>query len=231
MLKKIIILLGAGLISFAGAFAFAWFTTPRMPVEQPSDAPNADARQQDSTMTIPPPQAAGNASGLGADQALRTAMSRQQLKVLINEVRDKIEQYNRKLRNLEEREQRIQIAQQTLSSDVDKLEGLRVELASSVAQLKQQRDTLEKRRIAIAKDEEANLAALAAAYDKMDSASAAKILTSMSQTKNNSHDDAVKILYYMTDRTKGNLLAELANVEPTLAAYFCQKLKQIVDSQ
>ncbi len=231
MLKKIIILLGAGLISFAGAFAFAWFTTPRMPVEQPSDAPNADARQQDSTVTIPPPQAAGNASGLGADQALRTAMSRQQLKVLINEVRDKIEQYNRKLRNLEEREQQIQIAQQTLSSDVDKLEGLRVELASSVAQLKQQRDTLEKRRIAIAKDEEANLAALAAAYDKMDSASAAKILTSMSQAKNNSHDDAVKILYYMTDRTKGNLLAELANVEPTLAAYFCQKLKQIVDSQ
>jgi flagellar motility protein MotE (MotC chaperone) len=70
---------------------------------------------------------------------------------------------------------------------------------------------------------------MAATYDKMNPASAGTILTNMSKAKTGSPNDAVKILHYMGDRTKANLLAELANSEPVLAAYFCQKLKQITE--
>ena len=44
-----------------------------------------------------------------------------------------------------------------------------------------------------------------------------------------SFDDAVKILYYMSERTKAKLLAEVATSEPALAAALCKRLKQIVE--
>jgi flagellar motility protein MotE (MotC chaperone) len=42
-------------------------------------------------------------------------------------------------------------------------------------------------------------------------------------------DDAVKILHYMTERTKAKVLAELVTSEPKLAAVLCEKLKQVVE--
>ncbi|MHC4571754.1 MAG: hypothetical protein ACYS0C_06730, partial [Planctomycetota bacterium] len=92
-----------------------------------------------------------------------------------------------------------------------------------------------KSRVEIAKSEKANLLSIAAAYDKMDSASAGKILTNMSQMQDGSgsttFDDAVKILHYMTERTKAKLLAELVTSEPKLAAVLCQRLKQIIEEE
>jgi len=44
-----------------------------------------------------------------------------------------------------------------------------------------------------------------------------------------SFDDAVKILHYMTERTKAKLLAEVATSEPALAAALCKRLKHIVE--
>ena len=73
-----------------------------------------------------------------------------------------------------------------------------------------------------------NLISIAATYDKMEPEPAGIILASISQARDGSSDDAVKILHYMGDRTKGELLAGLAGSEPELAAYFCKKLKQIV---
>ena len=83
----------------------------------------------------------------------------------------------------------------------------------------------------ISKVEKTNLMAMAATYDKMDPASAGTILTNMSKTQASAPNDAIKILHYMTDRTRANLLAELSNAEPELAAYFCQKLKQMVEEK
>jgi hypothetical protein len=37
----------------------------------------------------------------------------------------------------------------------------------------------------------------------------------------------VKILHYMTERTKAKVLAELVTSEPQLASLLCQRLKQI----
>jgi hypothetical protein len=71
----------------------------------------------------------------------------------------------------------------------------------------------------------------------MDASSAGKIMISMcaSQTQpdkvdsqGSGFDEAVKILYYMTERTKAKLLAELTNTEPKLAAILTRRLKQIV---
>jgi len=166
---------------------------------------------------------------MSSDEQIGNTLSRRQLEALIGEVRDKIEEYNIRLTNLKVREDRVKLAHDALRDDIKELETLRVEVASGVAQLKQQRDELAKSRIEITKDEESNLAILAAAYDKMDVTAASQIITSMSKTQNGNSSDAVKILHYMQERTKANLLAELATLEPAVAAYFCQKLKQIVE--
>jgi len=44
-------------------------------------------------------------------------------------------------------------------------------------------------------------------------------------------EDAVKILYYMGERTKAKLLSEMVNSEPKLAAVLCEKLKRIVETK
>jgi len=118
---------------------------------------------------------------------------------------------------------------------VETLNNLRVDLAATAASVKSERDMLAKTQVEIKQTEKANLVAIAAAYDKMDAASAGDILRSMAlgQTANGGSnrganlDDAVKILHFMQDRTKAKVLEELVNTEPTLAAMLCQKLKQI----
>jgi len=109
--------------------------------------------------------------------------------------------------------------------------NLRVELISTVVSLKEERGRLEKARIEIEKTEQANLVSMAATYDKMAPASASTILVNMTKIQTGTPNDAIKILHYMGDRQKANLLAELANAEPALAAYFCQKLKQMVEKK
>jgi peptidoglycan hydrolase CwlO-like protein len=158
----------------------------------------------------------------------------QQLKSVVQEVREKIQEYNNKLESLNTEEQRIHIAQEALKKDIDKLQELQVELAATVSKLKSEREAFLKEKVKIAAAEKNNLMSIAATYDKMDAASAGKILSSMSQIQNAaarsaSVEDAVKILHYMTERTKAKVLAELSTSEPKLAASLCQKLKQILE--
>jgi len=178
------------------------------------------------------PQVAGT---IGADGKAAKNMTEQQLKSLVYEVREKIQDYDSKLRDIELREQRLQTAHNTLKEDIGNLNNMRVELASIVANLKSERDKLLKTRVEIEQAEKASLMSIAAAYDKMDAASASKILSSMSTnqtedgtaTGSSGFDDAVKILHYMTERTTAKVLAEMVNSEPKLAAAICQRLKKI----
>ena len=165
-------------------------------------------------------------------------MTEKQLKSLIFEVRSKMNEYNDKLQYIKVQEQRLQVAQDTLRKDIENLNNMRVELASVAANIKNEQDKLLKSRLNIAQTEKANLMLIAATYDKMDAASASKIVISMctSQTQPEKidkqgigFDEAVKILYYMTDRTKAKLLGELTSTEPKLAAFLTQRLKQIVE--
>ena len=149
-----------------------------------------------------------------------------------------MQEYDNKLQSLEVREQRLQAAQEVLKKDIEDLGNLRIELASIIASLKEERDNLFKGRLEIADAEKANLVTIAAAYDKMEVTSAGKIVTTMCagqmqdggvDSGGSGFDEAVKILHYMTERTKAKLLAELATSEPQLAAALSRRLKQIIE--
>jgi len=239
--KFIIITAAAGLISFAGAFVFAWLTGPsQVSVPEQSEKPVLAAGESEQG----PVQTQTNVlNAIAATSGPMTkAMTEQQLRNLVLDVRQKIQEYNDRLQALGIQERRLQLTQDTLNKDIDNLNTLRTELASILAKLKTEHEKLLKSKLEIDQIEKANLVLIAAAYDKMDVSGASKILTNMCATQDisemqaietgqttNSFDDAVKILHYMTERTKAKLLAELADSEPALAAALCKRLKQIVE--
>jgi chromosome segregation ATPase len=228
--KRIIILAAAGLVSFAGTFALSWLTAPSAE-EQVSETAQPTTAQQEMELSIPE---IGTMDVIDIDEREKISAKKKQLEKLVYEVREKIDEYTNKLQQLEAREERLQIVYNTIQKDIEELNNLRVELASGIANLKEQRDKLMSSRVKIAQEEKANLVSVAAAYDRMDSTSASKILSSMcsdGQSKSGAggFNDAVKILYYMTERTKAKLLAELVGAEPKLAAALSQRLKQIVE--
>ncbi len=242
MSKKVIIITAtAGLVSFAGAFAFTRLTRPA-PAVQSSEAAQpvtaTDTQSGPKAQIEPPETEPVTAGAVKTDiSGLKKSMTEKQLKSLVYDVREKIREYDDKQQELQVREQRLQMAQETLKKDIEELNNLRVELASMVVSLKQQRDELLRSRVDVAEAEKANLMAIAGTYDKMDATSASKIIANMCNGqvqnggyRNNGEQDAVKILHYMTDRTKAKLLAELVTAEPQLAAALCHRLKQITEN-
>lgn len=243
MSKKLIIMTsGLGLLSFVGAFALAFFIKPPQ-IPHPSN----ELEQPINTITEVEPKIqqsilkTNNVIDTGSVTTTKS-MTEQQLKNLIHDLRKKMQDYDSKLQALKVEEQRLQTAQDILREDLEKLHSLQIELASITANLKSEHEKLLKTRIEIDKNEQSNLASIAATYDKMDASSASKIMTNMclsdepktvkdkqNEEINGSFDDAVRILYYMTERTKAKLLAELAASEPQLAAVLSQRLKQIVE--
>ncbi len=243
MSKKVIILTAAGLASFAGAFAFAWLSKPS-PADRPGEPEQQTVIADKPEPGVPQRPVGAIGAADGASGAGKRAMTEHQLKNLVQDVREKMLEYDDRLQVLATREQRLQLAQNVLKEDIEKLNNLRIEVASTIANLKSERDKLLKSRLEIDRMEQANLVTLAASYDKMDVTGASKILTNMCKTGDSnemggailvkagaSYDDAVKILHYMTERTKAKLLAELANSEPALAAGLCRRLKQIVEGK
>jgi flagellar motility protein MotE (MotC chaperone) len=244
--KLIIIALAGGLVSFGAMFILAWLNKP--PAESPSSEPVQTTLAEEETnlssevvqttpaaggtiLESPQPQVTTASAASTIEGKMEKTMTEKQLDALVYEVREKIQEYDSKLKDLKLREQRLRVAGDTLKKDIEQLNNLRTELALTVASLKTERDKLLKGRVEIAKKEKNNLVSIAATYDKMESASAGKILTNMSQAQNNSADDAVKILHYMSDRTKAKVLASIAEREPAVSAYFCQKLKQIIERE
>jgi hypothetical protein len=233
--KHIIIAAAAGLASFAGAFVTVWITGRSEP---PTPAAETTSQQANAhpTATSSESGPAATQSPTAEEQEATKGLNEKQLKNLVFDVREKIREYEVKSKELEVREARLQITQETLKKDIDELNRMRVELAALVANLKEQKSRLMEARAEIAKSEKANLTVIAATYDKMDAASASKILSNMcakqieaGKIEGGAIDDAVKILYYMTERTKAKLLAEIAAGEPKLAAVLCLRLKKIVE--
>jgi flagellar motility protein MotE (MotC chaperone) len=240
--KLILTSAAAGVISFAGAFAAGWFTSSA-PVAAAAASNQAGAVTQPQTPGGLQPQTLTPTAAPLDDAASTRAMTEQQLKAMIDEVREKIQEYDAKLKSLEKERERLQIAQQVLKKDIESLNNLRVDLATTAAGVKTERDLLLKTRVEIERTERANLTAIAAAYDKMDAASAGDILANMATGQSKSGgsgsgsgrtpniDDAVKILHFMQDRTKAKVLAEMVAKEPALAALLCQKLKQVQEGR
>lgn len=241
--KSIIITATAGLVSFAGAFVFAWLNNPSLD-SGPNELNQPALASGDTEMQLPEPKADVIGDVNAVPNAMKKTMTERQLKNLVQDVRGKMQEYNSKLQDLAVQEQRLQIAQDVLKKDIENLNNLRIELTSIIANIKSERDRLLKSRLEIAQAEKTNLVSIAATYDKMEASSASKIMTNMclipdpnqAQGRGDSRlagsfDDAVKILYYMTERTKAKLLAELATSEPALSAALCQRLKQIVEGK
>ena len=240
MSKKLIIMVAAlGLVSFVGAFVAARLTkkAPASFAGEPNE-PTLASLEPGWELPLSQASALGTIAGADTESSSKRAMTEKQLKNLVYEIREKMKTYNDKLRSLEAREQRLQMTQDTLKEDIENLNNLRIELASIVTSLKEQRDKLLKSRVEIAKSEKTNLTSIAATYDKMDAARASEIFMSMCASQaqkgafggeDSNMDDAVKILHYMTERTKAKVLEEVVGAEPKLAAVLCQRLKQIVD--
>jgi hypothetical protein len=234
--KQIIIASAAGLLFFTGAFVAAWlFGRSSKP------APEIATAAAQTTAPTQPTELkteAAEAETQASEQETAKGMTQKQLKGLVYEVREKIQTYEGKMKELDVREARLAMTQETLKKDIEEMNKLRVELAALVANLKEQRSKLLETRAEIAKSEKANLTSIAATYDKMDPASASKIISSMctkqlksGRVEGDPIDDAVKILFYMTERTKAKLLAEIVTSEPKLAAVLCQRLKKIVEQE
>jgi len=237
--KLIIIIAAAGLLSFAGAFCLGWFTKPS-PASHPGESSQPTIAGGQAELGLPSPGAGEAGTVVTASDTIKKTMSEKQLKSLVYDVQEEMREYDNKMQDLEVREQRMKVAQDVLKKDIEDLNNLRIELASTIVSLKEERDNLLKGRIEIANTEKANLVTLAAAYDKMDVSGAGKILSSMCMDKmqdgkvdtgSSGFDEAVKILYYMTERTKAKLLAELATTEPKLAAALSQRLKQVIEGK
>jgi hypothetical protein len=238
MTKKRIIITAAGLVSFTTAFALAWLTKTA-PENESDQSYQQTLASDDNELNLFQPQINVMSGADSSDTKIKKTIKERQLKGLIYEVREKMREYDNKLQSLEVREQRLQTAHDIIKKDIEELNNLRVELVSIVAGLKTEREKLLKSRVQIAEAEKSNLISMAATYDKMDPVSAGKILTNMCATarmkngefgeRGTSLDDAVRILHYMTERTKAKLLAELVTSEPKLSAILCQRLKQIAE--
>jgi len=225
-IKLIIIAAVIGLMCFGGTFFLGMKTNKVSAAATANTEPNAETLAEQ--LKLSSPKIAAPVDGEDVMNSKRRELTEKQLKDLIYEVREKINEYDFKLKELELREKNLQTAKDTLKRDIDELDNLRIELTSTVSAIKTEQDKLQNTMIQINTVEENNLKSIAASYDKMDAAQAGKILANMNQTsKNGSADDAIKILYYMSERTKAKVLATIAETEPAISANFCQRLKKI----
>ncbi len=209
MLKILVLVVLAG-AAFAGTYlASHWLgAKPTEAAGEPAPQAAAKGPQPEELSTLL------NPSALTEQQALQA---------LIREVRGKLRECEGREKELQEEQRRLGIARQDLEKQTAELENLRVELATQVSQLKQARDTLDRSRVALRRDEEVNLKRTAAIYDKMAADAASRIFESM--CKNSQEIDAVKILHYMTERAVAKVLAEMSDKEQ--AARLSDMMKRV----
>lgn len=121
MSKKAIIMTAvAGLLSFAGVFVFAWLTSPS-PVSHPDELKQPTPAGGKTGQGLPETQIDAIGAVEVASGSMKKAMTEQQLKNLVQDIRGKMWEYNNKLQALEVRELRLQMAQDVLKKDIENL--------------------------------------------------------------------------------------------------------------
>lgn len=225
-MKKIhiILLLAAGLLSFGSAFGVSFWLKKSRPV--PAD----QAAAQNGNTTGQP---SGNPAENSVIESLMArsqttddlGMSETQLKNLIFDIRQKMQEYNDKQKILEQEKQQIEITRQTLQEEIEQLNQLQEKLNLTLISIKDKEKAIQNSVVEIETIERTNFQRIAGTYDKMDPAQAGKILATM--VTNNQMPDAVKILYYMNERSAGKLLGEVGTNAPEVAAALSLQLKRI----
>ncbi len=222
-MKKILIMLVLGIVSFGGAFGVGLLTNG----PQEAAAATADRTTENATTnstatavdTVPV-----NPLAQGSSDPQRS-MTEKQLKTLIYDIRSRMEELSSRELDVEVREERLKMTMDELNSNIDDLNDLRVKLTSTVTSLQQQKDALEQTIVKISVTEKKNIQKTAVIYDKMQASSAAEIMVNMSTSSQLNY--AVKILYYMSERTSAKVLAEIGKNEPALAALISDQLRMI----
>jgi flagellar motility protein MotE (MotC chaperone) len=207
--KKIMIFAGLAVVSFTATFVLTHLLSPPPPPPKETLAHGQEATTQPQTHAPVEPVA--------------VTPKEKELDELVVELRAKLAACARKEQQLDEWEKRIRIVQQDLAKQAEDLENLRVQLVAPLNSLREAKEELLATRQMVTKQEKENLKFLAARYDKMDSASSSKILTEM--CANNQADDAVKLLFYMSDRPAAKLLSEMP--DKALAARLSEMIKRL----
>ncbi|MEN6308695.1 MAG: hypothetical protein ABFD91_13185 [Anaerohalosphaeraceae bacterium] len=220
----IILLIAAGLLSFGSAFGVSFWLKKSQAVPEEQQT----AQQQDTS--DPASETAGNEEFLNslltrANASAELGMSESQLKSLIYDIRQKMQEYNDKEKALDQEKQQIELARQTLQGEIEQLNQLQEKLNLTLTSLKDKEKAIQSSVVEIETVEKTNFQRIAGSYDKMDPAQAGKILTTM--VTNNQMPDAVKILYYMNERSAGKLLGEVGTNAPEVAAALSLQLKRI----
>jgi flagellar motility protein MotE (MotC chaperone) len=207
--KTILALGGLGAASFAVSAAVSVFLGPK-------PTPPGPAK---TTTTAP---ASRLVAGLPAGEA-QLSIREKELQDLIRELQARLQECDARQKALDQREQRLVITQELLKKQIQDLEDLQVRLLGPLNTLKEEQAKLDKGRLAISRQEQANLKKTALIYEKMDPGQGGKILADM--CKNQQLDDAVKILHYMGERAAAGVFAEMT--DKTLAAKLTARLKEI----
>jgi len=207
----LIILAVAGIGVFAASFVVSRYLV-------------SPARTQAATSATEAP-AAPKGAAASPELALEAAptVEEKHLYDLIKEVRQKVQDCQKREQELEEQEKRMQMTRQAIDREAQNLESQRLQLAAALTKLKETQAEIEKTRVAIDREEMANLKRVAAVYDKMDAAAGGRILEGMCTNKQEA--DAVKILHYMTERSVAKMLAEIT--DKNLAARLCDQLRRV----
>ncbi len=229
---KIIILASAGLASFAGVFTVSWFIIKSRPALPETAQEQVQEETSPDMFDISGPDSNTEISLLEdgvTNYKLSKSMTEKQLKSLIYDIREKMKEYRYSEKELDRRKQRMLVLQDTLQEDIDRLDTLRVQLTSIISNLQQQEHSLKQTTLKIDETEQANMKNLAGRYDKMSTDMASNIMINLAS--NDQLNDAVKIIYYMSERTSGKLLGEIGNSKPNLAASISLQLKRIIESE
>jgi flagellar motility protein MotE (MotC chaperone) len=228
MMKKIqlFILIGAGILSFAVSFTVSRHLKKSRPVlpQEPAAAQTPGVQNASDTQSLLTPRALQAAP----DDSMNLGLTEQQLQNLIQDIRDRMQEYRTKEKQLTQEAERIQLAHQSLQEEIDQLNQLRNKLTVLTQNLDTREQQLKTTLLQIETVEQANFQRLAATYDKMDTTQAGRILATMASGPQAS--DAIKILYYMSERTAAKVLGEIGATQPDLAAMISMKLKRVKES-
>lgn len=218
-IKKIIMLLVACLVSLGVSFGATWFII--------SNKDNAG--EESATMQ----------AGLGGEQEpepspmamtnANNSMTEKRLEGLMHDVSEKMREYKQRDKEMEQLEERLAIVKGTLDEDLDRMQDLQEKLTLKISELKEEHDRVRKSMVVVDENESKRFKQLAAVYDKMDETQAAGIITNM--MANNQLEDAVKIIYFMSERKAAKLLGEVSVLEPKLGAVLCDWLKRVKDEE
>ena len=226
MNKKILIMAGLGLISFGGTFGITKMLKGPAPVaatETPETETPIEAAPPIIEDKVPELKISENPG-----EEMARGMTEKQMQGLIFDIREKMKEYKSRERQLTEQEERVRVAREGLQEDITRLNQLQAQLTLVYEKIRKQESSLQARQLDISETEKANMQKLAMTYDKMDAAQAGKVLISMAT--NQQLPDAVKILYYMSERTSAKVIGEIASTKPEVASALSLELKRVRDT-